>query len=478
MMKRTIALTVLVFALISLGLIAPASAQGATWYAQYYNNPTLSGTPVLSRYEGNISFNWGTGTPAAEVQADNFSARFAADIAFQAGTYRFFMLADDNARVTFNFSQTVIDTFGTGQVGQTVSGDVVIGAAGVYHIQIDYREVESNAFLYFSYANAATNPQPPFTVPGVTPPTGGSAVGLPAPWTAQYYNNTSLSGDPAAIVTVPTLNFNVGTNAPIGSVTADNWSARFTSVQNLSGGMYTVRAVVDDGIRVFINGALIINQLSGAVGQTLTAQVTLPAGANNFQVDYVEYTANAYLDLQLIAPSAPVVPTSSPITGASAIVTAYRLNVRQSPDPFAAILTRINRNEQYAVAGRNAAGSWYLLQVGTIQGWASASYLSVINGAGVPIVDGTVVQPTTAPPAAGGITVLASPYTVNIRSGASTSSSRIGRLPAGQSALLIGRNAANQWWQINYNGIVGWVTAQYTTIVPAGANIGSIPITG
>jgi len=150
MMKRTIALTVLVFALISLGLIAPASAQGATWYAQYYNNPTLSGTPVLSRYEGNISFNWGTGTPAAEVQADNFSARFAADIAFQAGTYRFFMLADDNARVTFNFSQTVIDTFGTGQVGQTVSGDVVIGAAGVYHIQIDYREVESNAFLYFS----------------------------------------------------------------------------------------------------------------------------------------------------------------------------------------------------------------------------------------------------------------------------------------------------------------------------------------
>ncbi len=475
-MKRTIALTVLVLALFSLGLIAPVSAQGATWYAQYYNNPTLSGTPALSRYEGNINFNWGTGTPAVEVQADNFSARFAADIAFQPGTYRFFLLADDNARVTFNFSQPVIDTFTSGQVGQTVSGDVVIGAAGVYHIQIDYREVESLAYLYFSYANAATNPQPPF---GTPPPTGGgTTIGLPSPWTAQYYANTALAGDPAAIVTVPSLNFNIGVNAPIGSVPADNWSARFTSVQGLSGGLYTLRVNVDDGVRVFINGALVINQLSGAVGQTLQAQVTLPAGASNFQVDYVEYTANAFLDLQLLA-ATPVVPTSAPITGASAIVTAYRLNVRQAPDPFAAIVTRINRNEQYPVLGRNAAGTWYLLQVGTVQGWSSAGYLSVVNGAGVPIVDGTVVQPTAAPaPPVTGITVLANPYTVNIRSGPGTTSSRIGRLPAGQSAVLIGRNAANQWWQINYNGIVGWVTAQYTVIVPAGANIGSIPVTG
>lgn len=459
-------------ALLSIVFVAPTAAQSATWFAEYYNNTTLEGSPVLTRFENGIALNFGTNSPGAGVNADNFSARFATDVSFTPGTYRFFLWADDVARVTFNYSTVVVDTITSGQVNQVVSGDVTVTSAGVYHLQIDYIELSGSAFLYFQYANAATNPQPNFgvTTPGTVP--AGSGVPLTSPWTAQYYASANLAGDPTAIITVPSVSFNYGAGSPLPSLPADTWSARFTSVQNLTGGAYTLRVNVDDGVRVFVNGALVINQFTGATGQTYTAALNLPAGSNNFQVEYVEFSGNASLDFQLVPPGAPA--QTQTITGPYAIVTAFRLNVRTEPNAAATIVTRINRSEQYAAIGRSADSSWILLQINqTTQGWASARFLTLFNAASLPVVNTTV---PTQPLVNTGITVLASPYTVNIRSGPGTSFSRVARLPAGQSAQLIGRNSLNQWWQVNYNGIIGWVTAAYTTVQPANANISSVPV--
>ena len=476
MLRKFLLVTVLL-ALLSIAFAAPAAAQNVSWYAEYYNNTTLQGTPAVTRYESNMALNFGANAPAGGVNVDNFSARYAADISFAPGTYRFFLYADDGARVTFNYSTTVINTLTTGQAGQTVSGDVTVSNAGVYHVQIDYVEQSGNAFIYFQYANAATNPQPNFGTP--VNPGGGSGVALTAPWTAQYYTNTSLTGDPTAIITVPSLNFNYGAGSPLPSVPVDQWSARYTSVQNLTGGIYTLSVNVDDGVRVYVNVSLVINQYTGATEQTYTSQMTMQSGSSNFQVEYVEFSGNASLDLQLIPPGQPATAAPQPITGPSAVVTAYRLNVRQQPNATAAVITRINRNETYGVVGRNVDGSWFLLQINAgTQGWASGRYLTIYNGSSLPVVTtGGTAQPTTVPPATG-ITLIATPYTVNIRSGPSTTFGRVARLPAGATATVIGRNAANQWWQINYNGIIGWVTAQYTTIQPAGTNLNSIAITG
>jgi hypothetical protein len=41
----------------------------------------------------------------------------------------------------------------------------------------------------------------------------------------------------------------------------------------------------------------------------------------------------------------------------------------------------------------------------------------------------------------------------------------------------VGRTADNRWWQVNYNGIVGWSAAEFA-IIQQGANISSIPVTG
>ncbi|NLF74878.1 MAG: hypothetical protein GX573_04210, partial [Chloroflexi bacterium] len=74
-------------------LVSPARAQGGVvWHAAYYNDPYQLSDPVLIRTESELAFNWGGASPAAGINADDFSAGFWADIAFEPGIYRFYVL--------------------------------------------------------------------------------------------------------------------------------------------------------------------------------------------------------------------------------------------------------------------------------------------------------------------------------------------------------------------------------------------------
>ena len=465
------------FLLLTSSLIAqPALAQSPVWRGEYYNNGDLNGTPTFTRNDANIAFNWGSGSPGSGINNDAFSVRWSTDIALSPGTYRFYAQADDNIRVIFNFGfQPVIDTFASGVVNQLVTGDITVQQAGTYHIQIDYREVSDAAFAYLSFANLATNPGGPNFATPVAPIQVGTGA-----WTAQYYSNTNLSGDPVAIISEGSPSHEWGGNAPLANVPADNFSARWISSQSLAGGTYFVNADADDGVRVWVNGVLLIAQWHAAGGQVYSAQVNLPAGLSYFQVEYYEASGNAYLRFSITQSGGAVVPTNVPApTGAAATVTAYRLNVRSAPDGInGQIITRINRLEVYPIVGRTADSRWYQINVNGTNGWVSANFINVVNGANVPVTNGTVVQPTT-PPAQGatGNTVTASPYNVVIRSGPGTQFRRLGLLPNSGTAPVIGRNSNNSWWQINLNGLVGWVSSQYAPI-SSSANINIIPITG
>jgi uncharacterized protein YraI len=485
MIRRVLILTTAVALLGVLALTAPtqvsAQAVSAFWNAQYYNNATLSGSATVTRGESNIAFSWGLGSPDPAIPVDGFSARFATDVGLQAGTYRFFLLADDNARITFNFGLTpVIDTFAqTNQVGQLVSATVDVPAAGSYHIQIDYREVTSDAFLYMSFGPAATFTQPNFAAPPVNVPVAPSGS-----WVAQYYPNTSLSGDPVGILSVISPTNNWGTNAPLGTMPADNFSVRWTGNFTLPTGTYQIAVSVDDGVRVFVNGVLLINQFGGATGQTYTANFTSTGGNSTIVVEYVEFGGNAFIDYRLTQQfqQQPQQQQPQPSGNATVTIAAFRLNVREAPTTSAAILRRVNQNETYPVIGRNASSTWYQINAGGTIGWVGGGYVVISNGANIPVTDGTrgpTVNPTPQPPINSpfGIVATATPFSVNMRQGPGTSFARVGRLPAGSSAAVIGRSADNQWWQITFNGINGWVSATFARL-NTGADVNRLPITG
>lgn len=471
---------------------APAEAQsGVTWRGEYYANAILGGEPVLRRTDNAINFNWGTGSPDASVPADNFSVRWATDATLSAGTYRFYVQADDNIRVTFNFNPIpLIDTFADpSKVSQYVTADLVVPANGSYHIQVDYRELTDNAFAFVTFANLATNPVAPTFPVGTTPVNPGNPnqplpPGLTSSWTVQYYANSNLLGDPTAILSDGGPNYNWGSGSPLASIPVDFFSARWSTIYNLPGGAYTIQARSDDGIRVFVNGSLVINEWTNAQGRIFSTTVTLPTGQNSVVVEYYEAQGDAFVQFSLLQTGTTVVnPTPIPqITspsGVTATVIAFRLNVRDLPDAVNGnILTRISRAEVYPVFGRDAAGNWVQIEVGGIRGWASARFVNIAPaGANVPVVNpfgGVTVAPS---PNYTGNTVRANPFNVVIREGGSTSFRRLGLLPIGAVAAVIGRNASNTWWQINYNGLIGWVSAQFAILSPTG-NSATIPVTG
>lgn len=121
----------------------------STWLAQYWNNTGLSGTPVLTRNEAAVDYDWGTGSPApGTVAADNFSARWSRSVYFEAGGYRFITQSDDGIRASISGNR-IIDNWTLHPV-QTNTADVDL-AAGTYSLIVEYFENTGDAVARFGW---------------------------------------------------------------------------------------------------------------------------------------------------------------------------------------------------------------------------------------------------------------------------------------------------------------------------------------
>lgn len=83
-------------------------------------------------------------------------------------------------------------------------------------------------------------------------------------------------------------------------------------------------------------------------------------------------------------------------------------------------------------------------------------------------------EPPTATPTPAGPPVVIAASDINVRQGPGLGYPVIGNLTTGEVALLVGRNAAGDWWQIRReDGEIGWVLAQ---LVVVEGDAGSIPV--
>lgn len=89
--------------------LTPPSGVGHGLRGQYFNNTSLSGSPVLTRTDATIDFEWGDGSPGAGVNADNFSVRWEGTLRVPtSGIYRFVAATDDGMRLRIH-GQTLVD---------------------------------------------------------------------------------------------------------------------------------------------------------------------------------------------------------------------------------------------------------------------------------------------------------------------------------------------------------------------------------
>ncbi|MCL4251783.1 MAG: SH3 domain-containing protein [Anaerolineae bacterium] len=305
-------------------------------------------------------------------------------------------------------------------------------------------------------------------------------------WTATYYNCTDFNCPAVATQTgVNGINFNWGTSSPFQGVNSDNFTVRFESVQTFQQGTYEFVAASDDGIRVYIDGALVLDKFIGRVFTTDRFQQTLTAGAHTLRVEFLELIDQAQVQFQYFFVSgSPIgVPTTSigqilgtPIapgtpTGPLATVTGVRgLAVRTGPYLGASFVTTAQGDTGYSVLARNRSEgvyTWYLIQVGERQGWASGRYLTIsgVDPNALPERGSVFDEVGNAPDI--GITGI--PRSVmNLRVRPSVRTQRLDQIAWGEEVSIIGRTIQarqNFWLQVRtQEGQVGWIYAPYVTI--------------
>ena len=243
------------------------------WRGEYYNNLSLSGSPALVRNDEAINFNWGEGTPAAGVPADNFSVRWTRSLHFSGGSYRFFAYVDDGVRLWVD-GNLLIDQWHD-FAPTTWVADISL-VEGVHSLKMEYYERGGEALAQLGWERLETF----------------------ADWKGEYYSNANLSGAPVLVRNDPNVLFGWGPGSPGVGVPADNFSVRWTRNLHFSAGNYRFQMLVDDGARLWIDGQLVIDQWRTGEPKSYSAEIYLTDGSHNLRLEYFDFRYDAQVQLR------------------------------------------------------------------------------------------------------------------------------------------------------------------------------------
>lgn len=418
----------------------PAPVPIGRWKGEYFNNSTLSGSPAVVRDDERIDFDWGGGSPVpASIGADQFSVRWTRTLTLDPGKYRFTVAADDGVRLWVN-GRLLIDQWHDANT-PSYSADIDL-PGGAIPVQLEYYENQGGAFVRLTRTFVS----------------GGSG------WTGEYFNNQTLSGVPVLTRNDAQINFNWGGGSPATGINADGFSVRWTRSLSFVPGRYRFSVLADDGVRLWVNGQLVINAWSDHTPQTFTGDITLPGSAVPLQLEYYENTGGAQVQLSWTAVSTePPVQPPAPVGSGTGTVRSARLNVRTGPGLQFNVLGQLAQGQSVSLTGyRSADGNWATITYNGVQAWISArpAYLqTTANVAGFPVWQGTN---TGGPPATTPTGRVTAAYYLNVRSGPFVGNNVLTTIPNGTIVELLGRNASAGWIKVRLTGgTVGWVSGSY-----------------
>lgn len=151
--------------------------------AEYFNNKTLSGTPILTRTDATVGFDWGNGSPDPLIGVDNFSVRWSGLIQpLYSQTYTFSTSSDDGIRLWVNGTQ-IINNW-TDHAATTNTGTIALTAGVKYDIVLEFYENTGQAVSKLSWSS-------PSQVSGIIPQ-------------SQFYSVSSCGSSASANVGIST----------------------------------------------------------------------------------------------------------------------------------------------------------------------------------------------------------------------------------------------------------------------------------
>ena len=143
----------------------------------------------------------------------------------------------------------------------------------------------------------------------------GNGIGLTGEYFANHTSSSPFSGAPTLVETNATVNFNWSGTGPDPSIGPTNFTVRwFGSVQPQFTEDYSFVTTAEDGVRLFLNGQLLIDDWVDKTNATSkTNSISLVAQQfYSIELDYYQTTNNASVTLSWSSPSTPlsVVPST------------------------------------------------------------------------------------------------------------------------------------------------------------------------
>jgi hypothetical protein len=276
---------------------------GDRWKGEYFSNPDLQGNPVMRRDDGSAPFlnvNFGDGSPDSDCASnpDNFSVRWTRTFGLVANVYEFSVTADDGARLYIDGVNKL--DFWNGPLG---THTINVSLDGKPHeITLEVREFGGPAYAGLSWTSLA-NPC--------------LADVQTDKWKGEYFNdnpadpNQHLAGSPLMVRDDGDgfFNFDWGAGSPNSDcmLGADYFSARWTRRVNFSAGTWRFTVTGDDGVRLYVDGALKIDAWRLQSPTTYTKDIELNAGFHEIKLEYFEWGVTGVVSLSW-APAPPLPP--------------------------------------------------------------------------------------------------------------------------------------------------------------------------
>ncbi len=157
-----------------------------------------------------------------------------------------------------------------------------------------------------------------------------------------------------------------------------------------------------------------------------------------------------------------------------AVVVNEHANIRIIPAIGAEVITTVDAGYLFdRINARSADNQWLRIDFGGNEGWVNIIPLSILSG---DINTLPVANPVSIP--YGGLDAPRSGFTsassnqlgylansgIRVRSGPSTGYPVLANAPRFTTLHLLGRTASSTWVQVNFDGVLGWVTSQHVQI--------------
>ncbi len=328
-------------------------------------------------------------------------------------------------------------------------------------------------------------------------------------WQVTYWNNPTLSGPPATQFSDSNLDHSWGMGSPAPGVNADQFSARWLRYIDVPPATYYISVTADDGIRVWVDDELLIDQWREQGATTYTAQKYLGSGHHLVRIEYFESYGEAvirfswsqtppspqppqpiynwrgeyYNNKSLSGPPVVVRDESridfnwgggSPAPGVDAdgFSARWSQSVNLQPGNYHFIMT-VDDGARLFVNGHTLIDAWKDQSPRTYTGdiylpggsiMIQMEYYENVGGAQAQLswTSGSTPPPPPPPSPPADAFGLVAAYRLNVRSGPGLNYPVLALLYRGEEVRLLGRNYAGTWLKVeaSYN-FRGWVSGYY-----------------